>query len=293
VGDGALEALEDLQKFLTQAVMRTSSVRETPELAAVAGSLIVPSARGMEPAERLEVYREQFWLRHLSNLRDDFPTLIWAVGGAARFRELATDYLRAHPPVTWNLQKLGESLPVYLANEAPWRDDNLARDAARLDWAFMEAFDAPDAPPLDPRLLATIAEDAWPLASVVFHPSLRALALAYPVHHLRDALKRGGDVETPGAASSYVVVWRDASCVLRAVPIEAGAWQVLVSLVAGASLGDACEVVARAATAADAAELGSTVTNWFQQWAANGWISAVLPPGRVTGRSEARVVGGS
>jgi hypothetical protein len=60
VGDGALEALEDLQRFLIQAVMRTSSIREAPELAAVAGRLIAPSARGMEPAERLEVYREQF-----------------------------------------------------------------------------------------------------------------------------------------------------------------------------------------------------------------------------------------
>jgi hypothetical protein len=285
VRDGALETLEGLQRFVTHAVMRTSSVRDDPEVAAVAARLLVPSARGMEPAERLEVYQQQFWLRHLSNLQDDFPTLIWAVGGAARFRDLATNYLGAHPPVTWDLQRLGQGLPAYVARETPWREDDLVRDAARLDWAFMEAFDAPDAAPLDPRRFAAIPEDTWPRASVVFHPSLRALVLAYPAHHLREALKRGIDVERPAAASSHVVVWRDAACVLQATPIEHGAWQILAALASGASLGEACEAVARGAVEAEMAELGPRVANWFQQWTANGWVCAIRAPGRITVRS--------
>ena len=273
--------LESLQRFVTEALMRPSSLGE--DAVAVAERLIAPSRRGMTPSEGLEVYRAQFWSRHLSNLRDDFPTLIWAIGGTARFCELATEYLRVHPPGTWDLQRLGQGLPAYVASETPWRDDDLARDAARLDWAFMEASDAPDAPPLDPHLLAAIPEDAWPLATVVFHPSLRALVFEYPVHQLREALVRDGDTKRPGAAGSPVVVWRDAACVSRATSIEHTALQVLAALAAGAPLGEACEAAARGASAAEITELGPRVGQWFRQWTANGWVSAVLPPAPVTG----------
>jgi hypothetical protein len=266
--------LAGLQRFVSDAVRGSTLIGSDPALAAQAGTLIAPSPRGMAPHERLEVYREQFWLRHLASIDEDFPTLTWVVGGRDAFRELATGYLRACPPRTWDLQRLGVDLPSYLARDARWSDDALARDAARLDWAFMEAFDAPDSPPFDPRVLASTPEDAWPAARIDLHASLRLLSLAHPVHELRDAVRGGGPVERPAVAPTHLVVHRDAACFLHAVAVEPLAFELLETLRSGVPLGEACEAAARTSQR-DPLEIGDKLGGWFQQWTAGGWIRAV------------------
>jgi len=276
VDDGSLGAL---QRLVVTAVTRGVPVGDDVGLAADADRLVTPSHRGMSPAARLDVYREQFWLRHVPSLEEDFPTLSWAVGGPSRFRDLAVDYLSTCPPRTWDLQRLGEGLPAHVDARAPWNGDRLASDAARIDWAFMEAFDAADVPPFDPRVLSAAPEDAWPLATIVIHPSVRAMAFAHPVHELRQALKDGSDPRLPAAARTNVVVWRDATCHLRSRAIEADALALLTALAEGAPLGQACDAVARASGAGDASELAPRVSSWFRSWTEDGWVCAVrFPP---------------
>jgi len=266
--------LGDLQRFVSDAVRGTTAVRGDPALLARAEALISPSPRGMPSDERLEVYREQFWLRHLASIDEDFPTLTWVLGGAAAFRALATEYLRACPPRTWDLQRLGADLPAYLAGDPRWADDALARDAARLDWAFMEAFDAPDSPPFDARVLASTPEDAWPSVRIDFHASLRLLALGHPVDELRDSVREGAAIERPPSRSTHLVVHRDAGCFLRAVPVEPLAFALLETLRDGAPLGEACEAAAQMSQR-DPQEIGEKLGGWFQQWTAGGWIRGV------------------
>jgi hypothetical protein len=202
------------------------------------------------------------------------------VGGGERFRELTTAYLGACPPRTWDLRRLGSDLPAYVSAHSPWRDDALARDAAHLDWAFMEAFDAPDAPPFDPRVLSTAPEESWPGARIAMHPSIRRLVLAHAAHDLRNAVQSQGKEEPvalrrPEPAQTHVIVWRDRSFHLRSVAIEALAFELLAALEAGAPLGEACEAVARAAGVTDASALGPRVGEWFQQWTAEGWVTTI------------------
>jgi hypothetical protein len=265
--------LTELQRLLAKAVRSDAAVPGAPWVAD-AERLLVPSARGLSPADRLEIYREQFWLRHVANLVDDFPTLGW-VTGAPAFRELAATYLEAYPPRTWELQRLGADLPAYVACHSRWGRDALAVDACRLDWTFMEAFDAADTPPLDLSVLAGAQEDAVTMARVSLHPSLRLLALEHPVHELRETVKRavgGGEaIERPAEAPTLVVVWRDAACVLKALPIDPAAFALLSELAAGTPLGQACERAAQ--THGD--DVGARVGGWFQEWTSRGWIGAL------------------
>ena len=270
MGDIPLEAI---QRFVADAVRGDAEVASRPDLAARASRVVAPGARPLDASARLEIYREQFWLRHLSNLGDDFPTLAWVVGGAA-FREIAVAYLRTHPPRTWDLQRLGAALPDFLAQLAPWSADSLALDAAALDWAFMEAFDAPDAGPLDLRALAEVSEDAWSVALVDLHPAVRRVLLCHPTHELRVAVKRGESHDRPPATATRVVVWRDPRCVLHATAVEPMAFELLGELARGTPLGAACEAVARA-HAEEGANLGVLVGPWFQRWTADGWVSGV------------------
>lgn len=276
MGDNSLEAL---QRFVADSALRDRAIGRDAGLVAEAERLVLPSSRGMSPADRLDVYREQFWLRHVPSLEEDFPTLSWAVGGPSRFQVLATEYLSACPPRTWDLQRLGEFLPAHVAHHPRWQDDILVRDAARLDWAFMEAFDAPDAAPFDPRSLAAVTEDAWALATVVFHPSVRALSFAYAVHELRRSLKGDSAPQRPLPANTHVVVWRDATCALQAIEIEGAAHALLVALTIGTPLGEACDAAVRAVESSDPSELGTKVSSWFQQWTASGWVSALRVSG--------------
>ncbi|HEY6460418.1 MAG TPA: hypothetical protein VIY73_09710, partial [Polyangiaceae bacterium] len=152
--------------------------------------------------------------------------------------------------------------------------DPLALDAARLDWAFMEAFDAPDSPPFDPRVLASTPEDAWPGARIDLHASLRTLALGHPVHDLRLAVLTGASPARPPAVATCIVVYRDAAHALRSVAVEPGALALLDALRAGTPLGDACEAAARAG-GEDSLDVGARLGGWFQQWTASGWIRGV------------------
>jgi hypothetical protein len=264
--------LANLQRFMAWALQRPTplGVDLAPEIEA----LVVPSARGMKPTDRLEVYRDQFWLRHLRNLADDFPTLAWAIGGADAFAALAGEYLRACPPSTWDLQRLGASMPAFVAGHGRLGSDEVACDAARLDWAFMEIFDAPDAPAFDPRVLAATPEDAWPAARVHLRPALRTLVLGSPLLEVRDALKAAGQsIDRPGSSATRAVVWRDAACFPRSAAVEPAPFALLVRLSRGEALGAACEAVVLESGAE--AAVADHVGEWFQDWVQRGWLSGV------------------
>lgn len=258
--------LEQLQRFLVDAIRGGRSSEEPGH--------VRQSARGMSPAERVEVYREQFRLRHLKNLADDYPTLAWTIGGAEAFATLVTEYLEAHPPRTWDLQRLGMDMPSFVSSHARLGVDERACDAARLDWAFMEIFDAPDTAPFDPSVLASTPEDRWPSAHIELLSALRLVAMQSALQEARDALKRGDEPVSPPRAETRVVVWRDAACFLRSVRVEHGAFDLLARLRDGEALGDACESAAHGA-GEDPSAFGERVGPWFQEWTARGWISRV------------------
>ena len=120
--------LGDLQRRVTDLVREVTPLPERADLAADVDAIALPGPRGMTPRDRLEVYRATFWWRHLASLEEDFPTLIAVLGGKEAFRRLASGYLAAFPPRTWDLQRLGADLPAFVASRAPSSDNPLAGD---------------------------------------------------------------------------------------------------------------------------------------------------------------------
>jgi hypothetical protein len=260
--------LAEIQDQFSKTLLKKAAVIDDPRSFRVAQTLATGNAR-MTPVEQLEVYREQFFLRHIGSLREDFPTVEHLLG-TKKFEEMCGDYLRAVTPASFALRDASDRMAHFLENIAPYRDDALLADCANVEWAFIEAFDAADVPPLDVSMLASIDEDAWDRAKILFHPAVRFLDLKYPAHLYRSAVREGGKPERPRASPTCVVTFRGAGS-LRYLEVEPAAFALLNALSHGAALGKAGEEAEKID-----ADVGEKIGGWFQMWTANGWIAKIV-----------------
>ena len=181
-------SLADLQREMAAAVMRPLTPNEdmratAPDgrpMTAVAESFIAPNSR-LSAFERLEIYNRQYWFRVLSAFAEDFPGLR-AVIGARAFEALSIAYLSAHPSRSFSLRNVGSKLAEWLtANpQTAGRRNRLALDVARVEWAFVEAFDSAERTALTLDQIATL--DAG--SRLALQPHLQLIALSYPADDL-------------------------------------------------------------------------------------------------------------
>jgi hypothetical protein len=267
--------LVEVERFLSGALRREAPIPEDPALAEATRAHVAGNDR-LTPAEQADLYREQFWVRHLDSLREDYPGLR-ALVGADVFEALARAYLVAHPPRTPSLRDLGADLAPF-AERWPGFPAT-ARDAAlemlAYEQRFIDLFDGADPPPLDARKLGALGEDAWERARVVLHPLLARLRLAYPVHLYRLAAI---DAETPPpfpAPRDVALVLYRSDRVIKYDEVDPAALALLGELAAGEPLGAACERVS-AKLESEQESFASRIGAWFQDWTAKGWIVDVV-----------------
>ncbi len=142
-------SLLELQRRMSNAVMqpmtkdyrmRSKSV-DGRAMGAEAAEFIKPNFR-LTSFERLEIYNQQYWYRIVSALSEDFPGLR-RVLGEKKFDAMILAYLAENPSTTFTLRNLGTNLVGWLRKNPKWigTSPDLAIDVARLEWAYVEAFD--------------------------------------------------------------------------------------------------------------------------------------------------------
>jgi hypothetical protein len=229
----------------------------------------------LSPVEQLEIYREQFWLRHTASLLEDFPGLSGILGQEA-WERLVEGYLEKATLSSFSLRNLGEGLASYVdrCESLPHRE--LCADMARLEWAYVEIFDAADSAPLDGAKLASIPEDAWPGARIVFSPAVEMLEVRYPVAELRRKLREATDepVPIPEPKHQNLVLYRGADKNLFHTTVSDLAFRLIAALRSGTPLGKASELAAESVPS-EASTLESDVGEWFLDWGRRGWIMDV------------------
>ena len=269
-------SLVELQTSLMDLLRRDASLSTDADASARAAEIATGNDR-LTGVEQVDIYREQYFLRHVGALREDFESLA-ALLGEDGFDALARAYLSAHPPTSFTLRDLGHALPAFVAERAPWRDDALVADMARLEWAFVDAFDAADAPKIELAAIASMPEDAWPLARVRLHPSVQLVEMAHVAEDYRSQARKllAGEISElprPEPGPRYIVVFRGSEK-LKYIDVDRGAFALLAALRDGHALGDACE---RAAATAEMTEqtFQEALGGWFQSWTSWGWITAL------------------
>jgi hypothetical protein len=260
--------LSEVQEFMAEVLQKPRPLAEHAALAEATPRLIAGNAR-LSPVEQLDIYREQFWLRHTGALEEDYKTLLHVLGHEA-FHSLCADYIETHPPDSFSLRDLGAKLPEFLRTTKPHAADALVVDLARYEWAFVDAFDAEGAPPLDTAAIAAASEDDWSRAKLELAPSVQLVHARYPVDELRAAVQRDESPERPAPKDVHLVVWRGPDA-MKYLDVEPAALALLQRLAKGEGLASACEAIA-----ADEPAVGEKVGPWFQQWSQLGWIARVV-----------------
>ncbi len=263
-----MSELSRLQEWMATQLRRRRALPKDAATSELAGRHITGSER-LLPVEQLDVYREQFWLRHTASLVEDFPGL-GGILGQADWERLVEEYLEEIAPTCWSLRDLGDRLAAFVDTRSWLEHRALCIDMARLEWAYIEAFDAADAPRLDPDKLAAIPESAWDTAQIALDPALRLLALRYPVADLRRALRKHEPVSIPDPAPHKRVVHRVGRDLFDEEIAEAP-FALLDALCQGASLVEAAErVLARMPERA--LEIEQNAGAWFANFAERGFI---------------------
>lgn len=292
--NGQAMGLEALQRAMAAAVMRPLTADEqmrshAPDgraMTVVAAEFIAPNSR-LTSFERLEIYNRQYWFRVLSGLAEDFPALR-AVVGAKAFDAISVAYLAEHPSRSFSLRNLGSKLVEWLQGHQQFagRRHALAVDVARIEWAFVEAFDNPEYTPLTLEQIATLDGDS----KLAVQPHVRLMALSYAADEVVMALHAGEKRQASEAGVKHEsedepvrlprlrkrAVWVAAHRVDLCVyyrRMEREEFLTLEAIRGGCPLGEALEAGFSESRIPEGQRAGR-VRAWFSTWAELGWICA-------------------
>lgn len=227
----------------------------------------------------LEVYRHAYRARLVAALADNYTVLARALGDEA-FDTLARAYLDAHPSRHPSIRWFGHELAAFMATAGEDLVPHASLvDFAAMDWALRGAFDAAEAPLLDPATLAALSPDDWAGLVLQLQPSARRVTLAHAIEPawrvLREWDPESGtdqpELPEPVPHPHRLLTWRQAGETRwRSLePLEAALLQAVWE---GAPFALLCERAAAELGDADAA--APAVIGALQQWLADGLLRA-------------------
>jgi hypothetical protein len=214
-------------------------------------SFLVPPNDRLDATEQLDVYANMYFHRLHDCLAEDFPVLRTRLGGA-RFHNLVTDYLLAHPPSHFSLRELGRALPEFLASHPLEGEFPAAADLARLEWARVDVFDEVDAVPVSREEVLERAASEPEGFALALIPAARLLHLdgrVLPLWKRVDAGEGPGEELTPGGGPDEgcaVRVWRKGFAIFHR-SMQADEERCVAALASGgATLAELAELLAEA-----------------------------------------------
>ncbi|MBV9404476.1 MAG: putative DNA-binding domain-containing protein [Acidobacteriaceae bacterium] len=278
-----MSQLRFIQRHFSSLIMQPQSAAGTLPARTVDGRVVKREAEGLikpnrklSSFERLEIYHQQYWLRILSAITEDFPGL-QAVVGARKFEQLVRAYLFDCPSTSFTLRNLGSQLHIWLLwnRELAAPFDALALDMVRLEWAHIEAFDAGAAPPLTLDEITTAGENL----ALSLQPCIRLLTLEHAVDDLLLEVRalEGAPMARKRVRHyaarprhSFLIVHRvDGTVFYKEVQREA--YNSLIAIKQGKSLEQAI-AAAFASSLLSSEEQLAMLQECFRTWGELGWL---------------------
>ena len=219
----------------------------------------IEPSRTQEPAQRLEVYADAYYLRLRDVLAEDFPRVAQLLGDED-FAHLVRGYLKAHPSTEPSVRHLGRALAEFIRAH----DDSAT--VARRPCGFG----------MGPRQRLRRSRRrraahhgeagrtrfaAWPHQKLVAVRSLETLTASWPVHRLWAA---EGNPEAVEADVTSIRVWRGKDFHVFHAPMDTRESAAISRLLAGASFAELCQVFEDLEEQQAAQEAGALLVRWLE-----------------------------
>ena len=232
----------------------------------------VVDPKGRIAPKRFAVYRNNVTVSLIEAVKSSFPAVM-ALVGEDFFAEMARQFVRQTPPQSPLLFEYGPGFAEFIAGFPPASGLPFLADVARLDRAWLDAFHAADASPLDAARLAGVSEGDLAESRFTAAPATRLVASIYPLVTIWKAARAGTQphfAETPEA--EWALVTRpDLDIGVMALTPDAG--RFFAALISGATLAIATETALEADPSFDVATALGLVLG------GGGFSGAQLPTG--------------
>lgn len=244
----------------------------------------IKPSQTLRPAQRIEIYNQQYWWRLLSIMHETFPLLTRLFGYHDFNQTIAFPYLQKHPPVHWSLNELGEHLVLWVTQNYHRSDKCLVTDAAEIDWAYNRCFLAEEYPPLnidnssDPKNISNLLECTFYL-----QPSIYLFSYDYDLFNFRmEFLKQDpeywidNDFPELNKSKAWFVLFRTFRKDLMWDEISEAEYQLLSRFESGSSLEEACQwLEVQNNELFNAAS--ANIHTWIQAWVVKKWLTLQAP----------------
>jgi hypothetical protein len=243
-----------------------------------AGEYIVPSPT-LRPAQRIELYNQQYWWRLLGVLHENYP-LVTRLFGYHDFNQLiGIPYLVKFPPNHWSLNELGEKLPEWVEAEYHGKDKKLVYDAALVDHAYIYSFLAKECSGIDlnsqtPEVnISSLADRRLRL-----QPHVLIIELPYDLFAFRKKfLEQDPDywvehefpelVRFPDPNQGCFILYRDKKCNVTIEKISSNASLVLKQFKKGTTIDELCDwLSSQPEDSSLYKEASENLGGWLQRW---------------------------
>ncbi len=233
----------------------------------------------LRPAQRIELYAQQYWWRLLSALQDIYPLVTRLFGYHEFNRLLAMPYLMAYPPDHWSLNALGDHFPQWIEENYTNTDKQLVYDSALLDAAFHDCFIAKEYPSLKGTDYKTPEDFSQLLkCQLCLQPYVRLFQFDYDLISFRiEFLKENPEYwienEFPhlNKVESNFILFRNFNDVTVWDTISLAQLKLLLCFTNGCTIENACEWLERQDSAIFK-EAENSLHLWVQGWIVKKWL---------------------
>jgi hypothetical protein len=166
----------------------------------------------LDACARIEIYAGMYEGRLLEVLGEDFPKVAAVLGGE-RFSAVASAYLRENPSPHPSLRNLGRVFADFLGRQTEIVADlPFVADLARLEWARLRVFDAPEESALTMASIGDLAAEEWARLRLRLLPDVELMESEWPL----DEIWKSGRADGVAAAATSLRIWRSGFTVYHA-----------------------------------------------------------------------------
>jgi len=212
---------------------------------------------------RLDIYAQMYCARLLDALTEDFPRIV-AIVGEEQFREIGRAYLRRFPSAHPSLRYFSSHFAEFVSTHPVAKTLPYLEDLARLEYARVDVFDAPDTEPLRLEDLQTIPAEAWATLRLQLIPALLMLTCEWPVQTIwkNEQFTQSDDIEP---AATVLRVWRH-ECIVYQASMDVVEQAALAGIRAGEPFAALCTKLEQFVNAPEEAStlIGSVLLRWIE-----------------------------